>query len=133
MTPHTPPSPAARFAEKRRYYRSQHTSRGIRATHLVGIPAIVLSLPLLLVRPKLGLKLFCAGWGLQIFGHVVYEKNSPALRNGPVSYELVGLAYWSEEMTDMIASWNARRSVEWSAQARPASSDSDTPDLVALP
>jgi len=46
------------------------------------------SLPLLVARPRVGLSTLLAGWGLQIVGHRVFEKNSPALKNGPVTYQL---------------------------------------------
>lgn len=105
----TPPPATAPFAAKLAYYRSQHTTAGVRATHLVGIPTVVLSLPLLVARPKAGVKAFAAGWGLQVLGHAVFEKNSPALRNGPITYQLCGLAFWCEEVVDLIARGNQRR------------------------
>ena len=103
------PPPSADFFAKRDYYRSQHRTAGIRATHLVGIPTVAFALPLVVARPRVGLPLFAAGWALQVAGHRVFEKNSPALANGPVSYQLVGLAYWAEEVVDLIAGLNARR------------------------
>ncbi len=106
-----PPPPGAPFAEKMEYYRALHTSRGVRATHLVGIPTVALSIPLLLVRPRLGLRMFACGWALQIAGHAIFEHNSPAIQSGPISYQLVGLAFWAEEMTDLIATWNGSRTV----------------------
>jgi hypothetical protein len=36
------PPPEAAFAEKLAYYRTQHTSKGVKATHLVGTPIIAL-------------------------------------------------------------------------------------------
>jgi uncharacterized membrane protein YGL010W len=84
------------------YYRSQHTTRGIRATHLVGIPGVAFSLPLTLARPKLGLPVFGVSWALQVLGHKVYEKNSPALTKGFLTYQLCGLAFWCQEMVDIV-------------------------------
>lgn len=114
--PHAQPEPgtelppaSAGFAAKRGYYRSQHRSAGIKATHLVGIPVVALSLPLVVARPRVGLPMFAAGWAVQVAGHRIFEKNSPALANGPVSYQLVGLAYWAEEVVDLIARFNGRR------------------------
>lgn len=96
------PARTAPWSEKMAYYRSQHTSTGIRRTHLVGIPAVVMSLPLLVGRPRWGIRLFVAGWALQLLGHTVFEKNSPALTNG-VEYQFAGLAFWCEEVGDLIA------------------------------
>lgn len=98
-----PPDASASFAEKMDYYRSQHTTKGIRATHLVGIPGVVLSLPLLLAKPKKGLRLFTLSWGVQVLGHKVFEKNNPALTKGFLTYQLCGLAFWCEEMVDLLA------------------------------
>ena len=99
----TPPPGDAPFAEKMAYYRSQHTTRGIRATHLVGIPAVTMAVPLMLGRPRVGVPLFLGGWALQVLGHKVFEKNSPALTKGLLTYQLCGLAFWCEEMADLIA------------------------------
>jgi hypothetical protein len=98
-----PPSASASFAEKMDYYRSQHTTRGVRATHLVGIPGVAFSLPITLVRPRLGVPVFLASWALEIAGHLLFEDNSPALTKGFLTYQLCGLAFWCEEMVDVLA------------------------------
>ncbi|HEV7677984.1 MAG TPA: DUF962 domain-containing protein [Candidatus Dormibacteraeota bacterium] len=107
MTPTTreavPPPSSAPFDEKMAYYRSQHTTAGIRATHLAGIPAVAASLPLLAARPRIGLPMFLGGWALQVFGHKYFEKNNPALSKGFLTYQFCGLAFWCEEMADLIA------------------------------
>ena len=107
MTPVTreaaPPPSSAPFAEKMAYYRSQHTTRGIRATHLVGIPAVTVSMPLMLGRPRVGVPMFLAGWALQVLGHLVFEKNSPAPTKGFLTYQFCGLAFWCEEMVELIS------------------------------
>lgn len=97
------PEPSAPFAEKLAYYRSLHESGGVRATHLVGIPAIVAALPLLVARPVIGFPMLVGGWSIQIAGHRLFEKNNPALTKGFVTYQLTGLAYWCEEVGDIIA------------------------------
>ncbi|MEO8897261.1 MAG: DUF962 domain-containing protein [Candidatus Dormibacter sp.] len=97
------PSRSASFEQKMAYYRSQHTTAGIRATHLVGIPAVAASMPLIVGRPRVGVPLFLAGWTLQVIGHRVFEKNSPALAKGFFTYQFCGLAFWCEEMADLIA------------------------------
>lgn len=97
------PPRSAPFAEKMDYYRSQHTTRGVRATHLVGIPGVAFAMPVLATRPRVGLPMFAASWGLQVLGHVVFEKNKPALSRGFFTYQFCGLAFWCEEMVDLIA------------------------------
>ena len=97
------PPRSATFEEKMAYYRSQHTTARVRATHLVGIPAVAAALPLIASRPRVGVPLFLAGWTLQVIGHRVFEKNSPALTKGLFTYQFCGLAFWCEEMADLIA------------------------------
>jgi uncharacterized membrane protein YGL010W len=97
------PPRSASFEEKMAYYRSQHTTQGVRATHLVGIPAVAAAMPLIAARPRVGVPLFLAGWTLQVLGHRVFEKNSPALTRGLFTYQFCGLAFWCEEMADLIA------------------------------
>jgi uncharacterized membrane protein YGL010W len=85
------------------YYRSQHTTKGVRATHLVGIPGVAFSMPVMATRPRVGLPLFAASWALQVVGHKVFEKNKPALSKGFLTYQICGLAFWCEEMVNLVA------------------------------
>ncbi|WP_261576348.1 DUF962 domain-containing protein [Frankia gtarii] len=96
------PDRSAPFAEKMAYYRSQHTGRAIRLTHLVGIPGVAFALPVVLARPRIGLPVFAASWAVQIAGHVLFEHNRPALAEGPLTYQLCGLAFWCEEVADLL-------------------------------
>ena len=96
------PPRSATYAEKMDYYRSQHTTTGVRATHLVGIPGVAFSIPLAFAKPRVGLPMFAVSWALQVFGHVVFEKNRPALSKGFFTYQFCGLAFWCEEMADLI-------------------------------
>ena len=119
------PPRGAPFEEKLAYYRSQHTTRGVRATHLVGIPTVAASLPLIAARWRVGLPLFLGGWALQVLGHRVFEKNSPALTKGFFTYQFCGLAFWCEEMADLIAGRS-------DLLAR-GSEDDDASDIVGIP
>ncbi len=98
-----PPPHGAPFEDYMAFYRSQHTTKGIRATHLVGIPGAAAALPILAVRPKVGAKVFLASWLLQVAGHRIFEGNSPALSRGFFTYQFCGLAFWCEEMGDLAA------------------------------
>ena len=102
------PVPSAPFAEKMAYYRAQHSSDGVKATHLIGIPTLLLSLPLLAARPRIGLPMFIGGWAVQVAGHRIFEHNKPALTRGPVTYQLTGLAFWCEEVAELLARRNRR-------------------------
>jgi uncharacterized membrane protein YGL010W len=59
-------------------YRREHSQLGTKITHMIGIPMILASLPIVPVNPVVGVGLFAGGWALQFVGHYVFEKNDPA-------------------------------------------------------
>jgi uncharacterized membrane protein YGL010W len=59
-------------------YRRDHSQLGTKITHMVGIPMILASLPIVPVNPLVGGGMFLGGWALQFVGHYVFEKNDPA-------------------------------------------------------
>jgi len=69
-------------------YKATHTHPLNRLTHSVGIPLIVISLPLFLFDWRWALGLFIFGWILQFVGHAI-EGNQPAFFKNPF-YLLVG-------------------------------------------
>ena len=78
----TAPATDAPFSDKMAYYRTQHTSRGARLTHMVGTPVIAAGIPLLFTKPRAGLPMFLGGWLLQIAGHRFFEHNLPSTHKG---------------------------------------------------
>lgn len=69
-------------------YKAKHQHPLNRLTHSIGIPMIVISLPLFFFNWRWALGLFIAGWILQFVGHAI-EGNQPAFFKNPV-YLLVG-------------------------------------------
>jgi len=69
-------------------YKAKHTHPLNRLTHSIGIPMIVLSLPLLFFSWRPALALFVVGWIFQFIGHWI-EGNQPAFFRNPV-YLLIG-------------------------------------------
>src|SRR5216110_2915819 len=69
-------------------YKSRHSHSLNKLCHTVGIPLIVLSLPLFFLRWHWALALFIVGWILQFVGHAI-EGNQPAFFRNPI-YLLVG-------------------------------------------
>ncbi|HEY0003715.1 MAG TPA: DUF962 domain-containing protein [Pyrinomonadaceae bacterium] len=69
-------------------YKAKHRHPLNRLTHSVGIPMIVVSLPLFFFSWRWALLLFVVGWILQFVGHAI-EGNQPAFFRNPV-YLLVG-------------------------------------------
>jgi len=73
------------FAEN---YKAKHQHPLNKFTHSIGIPLIVISLPLFIVSCRLALGMFVIGWLFQFLGHLI-EGNQPAFFRNPV-YLLVG-------------------------------------------
>ena len=69
-------------------YKAKHTHPLNKLTHSVGIPLIVISLPMFLFNWHWALGLFIFGWTLQFVGHAI-EGNQPAFFENPF-YLLVG-------------------------------------------
>jgi uncharacterized membrane protein YGL010W len=69
-------------------YKAKHRHPLNKLSHSIGIPMIVVSLPLFLFDWRWALGLFVVGWILQFLGHAV-EGNQPAFFKNPV-FLLVG-------------------------------------------
>lgn len=69
-------------------YKSKHRHPLNRLSHTIGIPLIVISLPLFFFNWRWALALFIGGWILQFVGHAI-EGNQPAFFRNPI-YLLVG-------------------------------------------
>ncbi len=69
-------------------YKTKHQHPMNRLTHSIGIPMIVVSLPLFIFNWRLALTMFALGWILQFVGHAI-EGNQPAFFKNPI-YLLVG-------------------------------------------
>lgn len=69
-------------------YKAKHQHPLNRLSHSIGIPMIVVSLPLFFFNWRWALVLFIVGWILQFVGHAI-EGNQPAFFKNPV-YLLVG-------------------------------------------
>src|SRR6185503_14674766 len=69
-------------------YKAKHQHPLNRLTHSLGIPLILISLPLFFINWRWALALFVAGWALQFIGHAI-EGNRPAFFKNP-TYLLIG-------------------------------------------
>jgi uncharacterized membrane protein YGL010W len=69
-------------------YKAKHRHPLNKLTHSIGIPMIVVSLPLFFFDWRWALALFVVGWIFQFVGHAI-EGNQPAFFRNPV-YLLVG-------------------------------------------
>ncbi|HEY0101424.1 MAG TPA: DUF962 domain-containing protein [Pyrinomonadaceae bacterium] len=69
-------------------YKAKHQHPLNRLSHNIGIPLIVVSLPLFFFHWRWAIALFVAGWIFQFIGHAI-EGNQPAFFRNPV-YLLIG-------------------------------------------
>ncbi len=69
-------------------YESRHRHPLNRLSHSIGIPMIVVSLPLFFFSWRGALALFVVGWIFQFIGHAI-EGNQPAFFSNPI-HLLVG-------------------------------------------
>ena len=69
-------------------YKAKHRHPLNKLSHTIGIPLIVISLPLFFFNWRWALGLFIVGWVFQFLGHLI-EGNRPAFFRNPL-YLLVG-------------------------------------------
>jgi uncharacterized membrane protein YGL010W len=82
-------------------YGDGHRALGTRLTHMVGIPVIVASLPVLPFNPLLAGAMFGGGWLLQVIGHWMFEKNQPLLLDDPLNM-LIGVLWAAKEWASLV-------------------------------
>ena len=87
-------------------YKAKHKHPLNRLTHNIGIPMIVVSLPLFFFSWRWALALFIVGWIFQFIGHAI-EGNQPAFFRNPV-YLIIGPL------------WIARRALSAVGLSKPA-------------
>lgn len=87
-------APKSGFLEE---YRRSHTHPVNRALHSIGIPLIVISVPLVFFHWTWALGLFVLGWIFQFIGHF-FEGKPPAFFKDP-KYLFVGVAWWFRKVT----------------------------------
>lgn len=81
-------------------YNQIHQNKINRALHAIGIPTIVISLPLFFWKWKIALALFIGGWILQFVGHL-FEGKPPAFFSNPL-YLITGVVWWFKKTFGLI-------------------------------
>src|ERR1700752_638260 len=105
----TIPTPDAPFSAKMAYYKTQHTSRGTRFTHMIGTPVIAAGIPVILAKPRVGVPMFDGCGLLQISGHRVFEHNLPSTHKGWITYQLTGVIHVCEQYGELLARRSQRK------------------------
>jgi hypothetical protein len=109
------PAPDAPFADKLAYYRTQHTGRGVKITHMIGTPVIAAGIPLLVAKSRAGVPMFVGGSLLQIAGHRLFEHNMPSTHKGWITYQLTGVIHVCEQYGELLARRSKRRAARKAA------------------
>ncbi|MBL8186731.1 MAG: DUF962 domain-containing protein [Acidobacteria bacterium] len=73
------------FQEHMELYRAEHRTVGCKISHLIGVPMIVASFPMLIFNWRWAIALFVVGWMFQLAGHKYFEKNRPVLAADPAN------------------------------------------------
>jgi len=86
-------------------YKKDHTHPMNKATHMVGIPMILASLPVLFFAPAWAAGLFVVGWIFQFIGHA-FEGKAPSFFRDP-RFLLVGATWYLQRLGKLVAAWKA--------------------------
>jgi uncharacterized membrane protein YGL010W len=82
-------------------YKAKHRHPLNKLSHTIGIPMILVSVPLFFFNWRWALALFVVGWVFQFLGHAV-EGNQPAFLKNPL-YLLVGPWWLIRRATEAIS------------------------------
>lgn len=88
------------FHEYMRSYAQDHQHPVNKVCHLVGIPLIVASLPVIPANPPVGLTMFGVGWGFQFVGHAFEGKKPSFARDW--RYLAVGPVWITNEWVEIL-------------------------------
>jgi uncharacterized membrane protein YGL010W len=89
------------FHDHMRAYQVIHQNPINKACHMIGVPMILVSLPLMPTVPPVGFSLFGLGWAIQFAGHY-FEGKKPEFVSNPINLALgpVWVAIeWAELLT----------------------------------
>lgn len=88
------------FHEYMRAYADDHRHPINRKCHMIGIPLIVASLPVIPANPPVGVGMFGVGWTFQFVGHTFERKRPSFLRDW--RYLLVGPLWAANEWVEAL-------------------------------
>ena len=88
------------FHDYMRQYHEDHQHPINKACHMIGIPMIVASLPVIPVAPPVGLGMFGTGWAFQFVGHA-FEGKKPSFTRD-LRYLAIGPVWITVEWIELI-------------------------------
>lgn len=98
-------------------YRAEHRTFGCRVSHMIGVPMIVTSVPLVFVYWPAAIALFVVGWSFQLASHRYFEHNQPVLAADPKNPRtyVAALMFVAQEWSQVVS----RRRLSEAAPAAP--------------
>jgi len=93
------------FSSDLEQYRAKHRTPGCKLMHLIGVPLIVLAIPMLFFNWRRALVLFGAGCLCQLTGHYLFEHNQPLFMGNPrkLNTYLSALVFVAEEWMHLLS------------------------------
>jgi uncharacterized membrane protein YGL010W len=88
------------FHDYMRAYGEDHQNKVNKACHMIGIPLIVASLPVIPVAPPVGLGMFGVGWTFQFVGHA-FEGKKPSFTRD-LRYLAIGPVWAAVEWAELL-------------------------------
>ncbi len=88
------------FHDYMRQYHEDHLHPVNKACHMIGIPMIVASLPVIPIAPPVGLGMFSTGWAFQFVGHV-FEGKKPSFTRD-LRYLAIGPVWITVEWIEFL-------------------------------
>ncbi len=88
------------FHDYMRAYGEDHQNKINKACHMIGIPLILGSLPVIPVAPPVGLSMFGVGWTFQFVGHF-FEGKKPSFTRD-VRYLPIGAVWVTVEWVELL-------------------------------
>ena len=88
------------FHDYMRQYDEDHQNPINKACHMIGIPMIVASLPVIPFSPPVGLGMFGTGWGFQFVGHF-FEGKKPSFTRD-LKYLAIGPVWITVEWIELL-------------------------------
>lgn len=98
------------FHDYMRAYAEDHQNKVNKVCHMIGIPLIVASLPVIPVAPPVGLGMFGVGWTLQFVGHA-FEGKKPSFTRD-LRYLAIGPVWVTVEWVELLTGKRVYRTRE---------------------
>ena len=116
----TAPAAACPVFRKMAYYRTQHTSRGVRLTHMIGTPVIAAGSRCCWPNREQECQCSSGAGSFKSRGTELFEHNMPSTHKGWITYQLTGVIHVCEQYGGLLARRSQRKAARRPAVRVPA-------------